>query len=105
MSLVNGFVNRRCRSGRVGCVIVAVWLDHDRSQQAACDQFGESLRDLAAGLQVGLDVLLLGERDVCVAEPDAERLPVDLGVPARCGVAVADVVQVDQGEPAARTAP
>jgi hypothetical protein len=38
--------------------------------------------DLAVSLQVGLDVLLHGERHIRVADAMAERLPVDLRVTA-----------------------
>ena len=50
---------------------------------------------LAVGLQVGLDVLLHRERHVRMTDPLAERLPVDLRIAARGGVAVPHVVQVD----------
>jgi hypothetical protein len=56
---------------------------------------------LAVGLQVGLDVLLHGERYVRVTDPLAEGLPVDLRIAVSGGVAVAYVVQVDLGRPAA----
>jgi hypothetical protein len=58
------------------------------------------VRDRAVGLQAGLDVLLHRERHVGVAEPYAQRLPVDLGIAARGGVAVADVVRSMSGRPA-----
>lgn len=50
---------------------------------------------LSIGFQVGLDVLLHGERHVCVPDPLAEGLPVDLRIAASGGVAVPHVVQVD----------
>lgn len=40
------------------------------------------------------------ERYVGVAAPHTERLPVDLRIAACHGVAVSDVVQVDEGSPA-----
>jgi hypothetical protein len=61
-------------------------------------QLSERVRDLAAGLRVGLHVLLHRERHVGVPEPHAQRLPVDLRIAARRGVTVANVVQVDERE-------
>ncbi len=45
-------------------------------------------RDLAVGFGVCLDVLLHGEGDVCVSDPMAQCLPVDLRIAASRGVAV-----------------
>jgi hypothetical protein len=59
------------------------------------------VRHLAVRLQVGLDVLLHGERYVSVAEPHAQSLQADLCITARRGIAVANVVQVDEREPGA----
>jgi hypothetical protein len=72
------------------------------SERAADDQLGERVGDLAVGLQVGLDVLLHGERHVRVADAVAQRLPVDLGIASCGGVAVPYVVQVDLGQPGRR---
>jgi hypothetical protein len=72
------------------------------SKRAPDYQLGERGGYLAVGLQVGLDVLLHGERDVRVADPLAQRLPVDLGIAARGCVAVAHVVQVDLRQPGRR---
>jgi hypothetical protein len=80
---------RQASGGIALAVIVPLVLDHDRGEGTADDQLCERVRDLAVGLQVGLDVLLHGERHVRVADPDAERLPVDLRIAARGGVAVA----------------
>jgi hypothetical protein len=52
--------------------------------------------------EVGLDVLLHGERHIRVADAVAQRLPVDLGVPASGGITVPDIVQVDLGQPGRR---
>jgi hypothetical protein len=71
-------------------------------KRAPDDQLGERGGYLAVGLEVGLDVLLHGERDVRVAYPLAQRLPVDLGIAARGDVAVAHVVQVDLRQPGRR---
>ena len=60
------------------------------------------LATLAVGFQVGLDVLLHGERHVCVPDALAQRLPVDLGVPARGRVAVPHVMQIDRRQPGRR---
>jgi hypothetical protein len=68
----------------------------DREQRLSClgggerateDQRGQRVGDLAVGFQVGLYVLLHGERHVGVSNALAQRLPVDLGVAACGGVA------------------
>jgi hypothetical protein len=69
--------------------------DLHRGERAADDQLRQGGSDLSAGFQVGLDILLHGERDIRVSDPLTQRLPVDLGIAARGGVAVPDVVQVD----------
>jgi hypothetical protein len=77
MLFVNGFVNgAQPVSGQSRCVGRAAGrlIDYDGGERAADDQLGERVRDLAVGLQVGLDVLLHRERYVSVAEPYAECL-------------------------------
>ena len=86
MLFVNGFVNQLptpnslCDSGKptpecdTRCSRLAGHVAHacradQRGERAADDQLGERVRDLAVCLQVGLDVLLHGERYVSVAEP------------------------------------
>ena len=66
--------------------------DLERGQRSADNQLRERVGDLAVGLQVGLDVLLHGERHIRVADAMAQRLPVDLGIAACGGVAVPYVV-------------
>jgi hypothetical protein len=63
--------------------------------RAADDQLSESRRHLAIHLQVTLDILPHGGRDI---RPATQSLLVDLGVPACRGVAVPHVVQVDLRE-------
>jgi hypothetical protein len=46
------------------------------------DEFGQCVRDLAVGFQIGLNVLLHSEGHVRVADALAERLPVNLRGPA-----------------------
>jgi hypothetical protein len=62
--------------------------DLSGGESAANDQLSERVGHLAVGLQVGLDVLLHGERHVCVPDALAECLPVDLCIAACGGVAV-----------------
>jgi hypothetical protein len=75
--------------------------DLHRGERTADDQLRQSISDLTVSFQVGLDVLLHGERHIRVADPLTQRLPVDLGI-ARSGVAVPHVVQVDLGQPGRR---
>ena len=65
------------------------------SDRPADDQRGERVRNLAAGLQVGLNVLLQRERHLRVPEVLAQRLPVDLRINVDITVFVSDVVKVD----------
>ena len=69
--------------------------DLHRGERTANDQLRQGGSDLTVGFEVGLDILLHGERDIRVSDPLTQRLPVDLGIAACGGVAVTDVVQVD----------
>ena len=82
----------------MAAVLVVLSGQRNRRQQPPDDQLSERSGYLPVGLKVRLDVLTHSESDVSVIDPLAQGLPVDLGVPARCGVAVAHVVQVDQRE-------
>jgi hypothetical protein len=46
-------------------------------QRSANDWFGQSVGDLTIRDEIGLDVPLHRERNISVADPFAERLPVD----------------------------
>jgi hypothetical protein len=70
----------------------------DGRERPADDQRRERVCYLPVGRQVGLHVLPHRERHVRMADARAQGLPVDLGITARRGVAVANVVQVDPGQ-------
>ena len=70
----------------------------NRGQNATDDQLSERRGDPTVGLNVRLNVLPHCESHVGVPDPLAERLPVDLGIPASRRVAVPHVVQVDEGQ-------
>jgi hypothetical protein len=77
MRFVHGFVHGGpCSRRLAGAALV---LDAG-CQRPADDQLRERVRDLAVRLQVGLDVLLHGERHVGVADALAQCLPVDLRI-------------------------
>jgi hypothetical protein len=97
MWFVHGFVHG-ARSNSAFVRAARLVCDLDGDERAAYDQLSKRVRHLAVGLQVGLHVLLHRERHVRVADAAAERLPVDLRIAARSGLAVADVVQVDLRE-------
>jgi hypothetical protein len=61
-------------------------------ERSADDQLRQGSGDLAVGFEIGLDVLLHRERDIRMSDALAQRLPVDLRIAARYGVAVPDVV-------------
>ena len=65
MWFVHGFVHGRPLKHAAHAAPVCS-TDHERT---ADDQLGERVGDLAVGLQVGLDVLLHGERHVGVTDP------------------------------------
>src|ERR1700747_2715886 len=86
---VRGFVHGACSSR--ACLLYG-------RERPADYQLGERFGDMPVGFQVGLDILLHGERHIRVADAMAQRLPVDLGIASRGGVAVPYVVQVDLGQ-------
>ena len=59
------------------------------------DQFCKRGGDLPVSVEVCLHVLLHGEGDIGMADPLAERLPVDLRIPAGRGIAVPHVMKID----------
>jgi hypothetical protein len=60
-------------AGEYTCLVVDLISD----QQAADDQVGERVRNLAVGFKVGLDVLLHSERNVGVADSLGQSFPVE----------------------------
>ena len=109
MWFVNGFVNvalaQAASPGSPSTVAPWSWRASSgitvEARAPANDQLSERVRHLAVRLQVGLNVLLHGERHVRVTDAPAERLPVDLRVPASGGVAVPHVGRSISGRPAA----
>jgi hypothetical protein len=65
---------QRTRSSSVFAGAAHLVRDLDRGERSADDQLRERIGDLAVGLQVGLDVLLHGERHVRMDDPLPERL-------------------------------
>jgi hypothetical protein len=82
MRFVHGFTHgARSSSAFAPTVRLVGYLDRD--ERAADDQLRERVGDPAIGLQVGLDVLLYGERHLLYGErhvgmPDATK-PLDAG--------------------------
>ena len=93
MGFVNGKLVRRrhrCHPGPPGEA------PEPRPEPRQMISSAKRCRDLAVGRKVGLDVLPHRERHIGVPGSLAERFPVGLGVPARCGVAVPHAVEVDE---------